>query len=864
MKSLATLCCGLLLLGSLSAQNLLKGKVTDDNGDALSGVTIYERGTSNGTMTAWDGAYTLRYSNANAVIVFSYTGFATQEIRVKGRTELNVVLLEGLIIEGLEIVGSRSLNRTITNSPVPVDIINIRDITTTQGQLDVNQLLQYAAPSFNANRQSGADGADHTDPASLRGLGPDQTLVLVNGKRRHQSSLVNLYGTRGRGNTGTDLNAIPAAAIERIEILRDGASAQYGSDAIAGVINIVLKDNVDEFTGNVNVGAHLAKDNPDRSTFDGENVQVNGNYGFRIGEGGFINVTTDYWSRGHTNRYDPTLYRRQFGDAKGSNFGTYFNASIPLGNAASAYAFGGLNTRKTDAYAWSRDAGSARNVDAIYPNGFDPIIATDITDRSFSAGLRGEISGWGTDFSHSFGSNRFHYYGRETLNASLEERSPTEFDDGGFQLKQNVTSLDFTRFFKDWLNGSNLAFGIEHRVENYQIFAGEEGSWRTYGPVPFITPDGDTVARPGGAQGFPGFAPANEVNESRTNLAAYFDAEFDFSSAFTLGGALRFENYSDFGSTLNGKLATRLQIADGLALRASAGTGFRAPSLAQLYFNSIYTDFVSGVAVDKFLAKNNSPITRALGIEPLKEETSLNFGGGLTFSRNGLSITADYYHIKIDNRIVLTGDFYDDDDQIGDVLKSLNVGSARFFANAINTSTNGLDLIVSLGGQLGEEQRYTVTLAGNWNDMTIDQVNTSRELIGKEDSYLSNREKLFILASAPRLKGNLSFDYRARRWGVNARVTYFDKIEIEDYIGTLDVYDARVTLDLSLSYDITPNLRWTIGGANILNAYPTAQKDFYGSGPNDYTAESEGGGLYDAVQMGFNGAFLFSRVGFKF
>ena len=864
MKTHITLLFFLLFSAVLSAQGLIKGKVTDEAGTTLPGVTIYERGTSNGTVTAWDGTYVLRYSRNDAVLVFSYTGFAGQEIAVEGRSELDVTLLEGLIIEGLEIVGSRSLNRTVTNSPVPVDVIDIRQITTTQGQLDVNQLLQYAAPSFNANRQTGADGADHTDPASLRGLGPDQTLVLINGKRRHQSSLVNLYGTRGRGNTGTDLNAIPAAAIERIEILRDGASAQYGSDAIAGVINIVLKESVNEFSGNLNVGANLAKDNPQRSTFDGENAQLNGNYGFRIGQGGFVNVTTDYWHRGHTNRYDPTLYRRQFGDAKGSNFGTYFNAAVPLNDKASVYAFGGLNTRKTEAYAWSRDAGSARNVVSIYRDGFDPIIASDITDRSFSAGVRGELSGWSTDFNHTAGSNRFHYYGRNTLNASLEDRSPTEFDDGGFQLQQHVTTLDFTRFFKNWMSGANIAFGLEHRVENYQIFAGEEASWRTYGPVPFVTADGDTVARPGGAQGFPGFAPANEVNESRTNLAAYLDGEFDFSSRFTLAAAVRYENYSDFGGTFNGKLALRLQLAEGLALRASASTGFRAPSLAQLYFNSVYTDFVSGVAVDKFLAKNNSPVTRALGIEPLKQETSANFGAGLTYARNGLSLTADYYHIAIENRIVLTADFTDSDDQIGDILKGLNVGSARFFANAINTSSDGFDLIASFGGRLGENQRYAITLAGNYNSMNIDGVNTSPKLLGKEDSYLSTREKLFILASAPKLKGNLSFDYRALRWGFNARLTYFDKIELEDYIGTLDVYDARMTLDLSVSYDITPNLRWTIGGANILNAYPTAQKDFYGPGPNDYTAESEGGGLYDPVQMGFNGAFLFSRVGLRF
>ncbi len=864
MKRFSTLCLFLLLGAGTFAQNLLKGTVSDENGVGLAGVTIYERGTSNGTISAWDGSYAIRYTRNDAIIVFSYTGYTVQDINVDGRTELNVTLREGLVIEGLEIVGSRSLNRTVTNSPVPVDIIDIRQVTSTQGQLDVNQMLQYAAPSFNANRQTGADGADHTDPATLRGLGPDQTLVLINGKRRHQSSLINIYGTRGRGNTGTDLNAIPAAAIERIEILRDGASAQYGSDAIAGVINIVLKDNVNEFTGNVNVGANLAKDNPERSTFDGENAQVNGNYGFRIGQGGFVNVTTDYWYHGHTNRYDPNLYRRQFGDAKGTNFGSYFNASVPIGDNASVYAFGGLNTRQTDAYAWSRDPGSARNVDVFYPNGFDPIIASDITDRSVSAGVRGDLSGWGVDFNHTFGSNRFHYYGRNTVNASLEDRSPTEFDDGGFQLQQNVTTLDFTRFFKNWLSGVNIAYGVEHRVENYQIFAGEEGSWKTYGPVVFAVDaeTGDTTYRPGGAQGFPGFAPSNVVDESRTNLGAYLDGEFNFSSKFVLDAALRFENYSDFGSTLNGKLAARFQLADGLALRASAGTGFRAPSLAQLYFNSVYTDFEAGVAVDKFLAKNNSRVARALGIEPLKEETSSNVGAGLTYSRNGLSVSADYYHITIENRIVLTGDFYNDDDKIGAILRSLNVGSARFFANAINTSTDGVDVIASYSARVGDDQRFAVTLAGNWNNMSIDKINTSPKLTGKEDSYLSNREKLFILASAPKLKGNLSFDYNGRRWGANVRVTYFDKVTLEDYIGTIDQYDARVTLDLSLSYNLTPNLRWTIGGANVLNAYPTAQKDPDGLG--GYTAETEGGGLYDAVQMGFNGAFLFTRIGFRF
>ncbi|NUO03248.1 MAG: TonB-dependent receptor plug domain-containing protein, partial [Saprospiraceae bacterium] len=394
---------------AIYAQSLCTGTVSDSDGNPMIGVSVYEKGTTRGTVTDVNGSYSLECS-ADAILVFSYVGYATQEIELEGKTELNVVLLEGITLADLEIVGSRSLNRSVTGSPVAIDVIDIREVTNSVGQLDLNQLLQFAAPSFNANRQSGADGADHVDPATLRGLGPDQTLVLVNGKRRHQSSLINLYGTRGRGNTGTDLNSIPAAAIERIEILRDGASAQYGSDAIAGVVNIVLKSSADEFSGNVNLGVHKATDNGDKN-FDGENLQLNGNYGFKVGDGGFVNVTLDYWDKGRTNRRDPGLYRQQFGDAQATNFGAYFNSRIPISKNAHFYAFGGTNFRKTDAFAWTRDPGSSRNVLSIYPNGFDPHIVSDITDKSASAGIRGDLNGWDVDFNHTFGANRFHYYG---------------------------------------------------------------------------------------------------------------------------------------------------------------------------------------------------------------------------------------------------------------------------------------------------------------------------------------------------------------------------------------------------------------------------------------------------------------------
>ena len=318
----------MLCISTTWAQTVLTGKITNKAGTALAGVTVYEKGTNNGLYSNDDGSYSISYSDNNAVIVFENLGYSTQEVTPAGKTSLDVVLADqALSVSGVEIVGTRNINRTATETPVAVEIIPIAQVTNSVGQMDLNQVLQFVAPSFNSNRQSGSDGSDHIDPATLRGLGPDQTLVLINGKRRHQSSLVNIYGTRGRGNTGTDLNSIPVAAIERIEILRDGAAAQYGSDAIAGVINIVLKKTTDEFSGNLNTGI--------TQKGDGENINVNGNYGFKIGEEGYVNVTADFLHRGRTQRDavndDGSFYRQKFGDAIMDNFSTFFNAGIPLG-----------------------------------------------------------------------------------------------------------------------------------------------------------------------------------------------------------------------------------------------------------------------------------------------------------------------------------------------------------------------------------------------------------------------------------------------------------------------------------------------------------------------------------------------------
>lgn len=860
IKRLYLLVFSLLMATGTFAQTVVKGNVSDLEGGALPGATILEKGTTNGTVTDIDGNFSIELSGTPATLVFSYVGFATQEIEVSGQANLRVLMESGSYsLSGVEVVGTRSLNRSATESMSPIDIIDVTAVTGANGQLDLNQLLQYVAPSFNSNRQSGSDGADHIDPATLRGLGPDQTLVLVNGKRYHQSSLINIFGTRGRGNTGTDLNTIPAAAIERIEILRDGASAQYGSDAIAGVINIVLKDNVDEFTGNVNTGANLAQYNFDQGALDGQNLQLNGNYGFKVGDNGFLNVTTDYSYRGHTNRAeftgdfpDNTDVRNEFGDAEVTNFSSWFNMRLPVGSNAHFYSFGGMNHRMVEAFAYTRSAGSPRNIDEIYEKGFNPIIASVVNDKSLSAGIRGDVKGWDVDFNNTFGSNTMHYYGRNTLNASMGTASPTEFDDGGFSLAQNTTSLDFTRMYADIAKGLNIAFGAEYRVDNYTIFAGEDASWANYGEL-FI--DGtDTIVRPGGAQGFPGFQPGDETNEYRTNIGVYLDLEMDVTDALAISAAARFEDYSDFGNTVTGKFAFRYGIGKDYALRGSVSTGFRAPSLPQIYFSSTYTNVEAGVIVDEVIADNKSTITRVLGIPSLKEETSMNASFGITAKpTTGLNITLDGYYVTIDDRIVLTDGFGTDDDVIGATLEELNVGYARFFTNAVSTTTMGLDAIIAYKFYMAENT-LTLTYAGNFNDMTIDSVYTNEALIGKEQNYFSDRERLFLLASAPPVKMHVNAEYATKKLNLNLRVNYFGEINLINYSGLPYTYSPKTTLDASVGYDVSNNLHVTVGGANLLNTYPDPTDPY----------ETETGGAWDAVQMGFGGTFLFAKLGFTF
>ncbi|KFF28437.1 TonB-dependent receptor plug domain-containing protein [Chryseobacterium vrystaatense] len=783
-------------------------------------------------------------------------------------------------IEEVSVTGSRNKKRTVTNTPVPVDIIDIKQVSQSTGQVEVNQLLQFSAPSFNSNKQSGSDGADAVDPATLRGLGPDQTLLLLNGKRYHQSSLINLFGTKGRGNTGSDMNTIPIGAIKRIEVLRDGASAQYGSDAIAGVINVILNDRNQGFEGNAFYGMNLFKSPGNKDVvsehkIDGTTFDFSGNLGTKIGNnGGFGNFTVEFINKERTIRNaNPDRYttsREKFGDAKSQNFYFFGNIELPLSYGLKFYSRQGFSQRKTNAYAWTRTADADGNIPEVYPNGFNPIEDTSITDFTFDNGLKFKVADWDVDFYNAFGSNRFTYQIDNTINATLGIKSPTSFNAGGHSLLQNTTGFNAAKQF-GVLHGLNIAFGSEFRYEQFEIIKGEEASYAMYdingnivtpntpqallvtNPLSGTTP---LSIRPGGSQGFPGYS--QEINKNRNNFAAYVDTELDITKNWMISVAGRFENYSDFGSTLNGKFATRYAFTPQFAFRGSVSTGFRAPSLAQKYYSLQFTNFQGGDLVTIQLASNDSDLAKAVGIPQLKQETSVNGSAGFTFNTGKFTATVDGYYIKVKDRIVLTGNFNQNDDAIGPILAENHIDQAQFFTNAMDTRTKGVDIIVSYTENLGNG-KLSATLAGNYNEMEITKINTSEKLQGKENVYLSPRERAFILASAPKTKVNLNLNYKISKFNANVQLVRFDKVKLIGYNGADDyqLYGAKVTTDISFGYEFSKNLNFTIGSKNLFNRYPTLQTAHV-------DGNTESGGIFDPVQMGFAGRQAFARLNFKF
>lgn len=890
VKFLLSFCVFLLSAFAAIAQTgNITGRVTS-KGEDLAGASVQVEGRRTTTTTDANGNFVLTLPAGSYNLLVSYAGMTTMTKSVtvtsKSTTQADFNLAPSANAENVTVVGSRSATvRSMTSTPVPVDVFTAKELTAT-GQVEPTQMLHFVAPSFNSNRQTIADGTDHIDPATLRGLGPDQVLVLMNGRRRHNQALINVNGTVGRGSVGTDLNAIPASAIEKIEILRDGAAAQYGSDAIAGVINLVLR----KATGKTNVNLHLGQ----QFEGDGGNASLGLNHGFKLGSTGFLNISADARYRQPTNRvgtYNGTVYttnvaqdeiliaqngfsrenNMQIGNSKLLNGGLMLNMGSALNSEINWFANIGVNYRKGEAagfYRYPRQ--TAQVILAKYPNGFLPEIHSQIYDYNWMLGLEGKLkNGWNWDMSNTWGKNSFRFDVKNSNNASQFAQgaaAQSDFYAGQIAFAQNTFNFNMNRDFgkKVNLQSFNVALGFEMRRDNYQIKDGEEASWKNYDPA---------SGRVGGAQVFPGFQPANAVKESRQVFGMYLDVETDITKKFLLGGAARVENYSDYGSSVAGKVTARYKLTNFLSIRGAFSNGFRAPSLHQRFFSTVATVFttVSGQLEPRQQGtfRNNSSVAEAFGIPSLGPEKSTNLSMGFTARvMKALSFTLDWYSINIDNRIVYTAAFdrNDPNAQRRAIISSLlasnpDVNSAAFFTNAVNTKTQGVDIVANTGGQIGKG-RLDISAALNFTRTEIDgPVKTSEKLPANLFSgVLFNATEVGRIEwGQPREKQSLNIKYNIRSWTFNLRNTRFGQVRSFDPNPALnEVFTAKTITDFSLGFRFKNGINLTAGANNLFDVYPDKLKVAANTSNNRFIYSR------NATQFGFNGGYYFITASASF
>lgn len=893
-------------MGAYAQTATLKGTVKSAE-EALSGATV--AAGSKATTTGGDGAFTISLKPGTYNVTISFVGYKTitKSVTLKeGETaSMDVVMEQGASISEVVVLGSRSRTvRSNTLTPVPVDVFSVAELSMT-GNVEPTQMINLIAPSFNSSRQTIADGTDHIDPATLRGLGPDQVLLLMNGKRRHNTALININGTIGRGAVGTDMNSIPTAAIDRLEILRDGASSQYGSDAIAGVINVVLrKGKGTSFTAQL--GQHYEG--------DGEVAQFGVYQGFNLGKkGGHISFAGDLRHRGGTNRVGTytgpvfvnwnvsritgetdaayiarrqALYNRDrdsinkynfslednmlLGNSQVLNGGLMMNGAVPLKGNGEFYFSGGMNYRNGQAAGFYRyPFQTSQNIPELYPLGFLPQIHSNIWDKNIIAGVKFKTkSEWNMDISNTFGGNSFNFNVKNSLNASqfaLGARAQTEFDAGKIAFNQNTFNFDVSKDLSKQMNlqSFNLAMGAEWRTDMYQIVAGEEASWRNYDPQ---------SGKVGGAQVFPGYQPSNEVDANRTVLGAYLDIESDLSDRFMFNIAGRFENYSDFGSNFAGKLAMRYKVTNALSLRGALSNGFRAPNIHQFYFSSVSTQFVNigGNLTPRQVGtfRNNSTVAKAFGIPELQAERSQNASFGITLKPNAVfSLTVDAYFIRINDRIVYTSQFNRANAVVNTILTPYpDVNAAQFFTNAINTETKGLDVVGSFKPKINKGT-LEFTLAGNFNQ-TLVVGNIKGTPVIPPDQFgnvlFSRLERSRIEVAQPRSKITLGSNYKVGNYGFYLRFTRFGEVQVWDPNPALDErYTPKMVTDFSIARKLGKNITVVLGANNIFDVYPDQIQVRNFPVPNSVGPFLDNSSfnrfVYSrgATQFGFNGGYYY-------
>jgi len=781
------------------------------------------------------------------------------------------------------VTGTRTVGRSRLDSIAPVDVISGETLTRSGTGTETATALAATAPSINFPRPSISDGSDHVRPATLRGLAPDQTLVLINGQRGHVSALVNVNGNLGRGSTAFDLNTIPSVTLGSVEVLRDGASAQYGSDAIAGVINLRLREAREGGGLTLNYGRYdtsfdTARGSQDRK--DGTQKSVAGWVGLPLGDDGFLTVSGELQSRDRTNRADfadPGAVSNgatdqvigHYGDPEVDAQSIWFNAGKPLGGGWEAYGFAGIQHKETVSAATARAFNNPNNVLAVYPNGFIPKIGTDIVDYNLYGGVKGSAAGIDWDISTSYGRNTIDYRVFDSINASYGNQggmTQKEFAAGGLEYDQFTLGIDGVKPISLGLyEPINLAFGVEYRTESFGQSAGEPKSYDKLA--------GSTQG--GGAQGFPGFSPANVIDVDRNNWSAYVDLEGKLTEALSVGLAGRYEDYSDFGDQLTGKLSARYDFSHSFALRGAISTGFHAPALQQQYFSYVATNLVTtgNPPVTNLIQSGtfrvDDPVSLALGAKPLEPETSTNYSLGAIFRSGGFELTVDAYQIEIKDRIILSENLGPSrpsqsqrtTDAVLAIIQPLGVSSARFWTNGLDTTTKGIDVVGRYRLPTDNIGRFDFTLAGNYNETTVDKVPgipTGLAIPVSPNFLFDTANILSFEKGTPKYKVVGSADWTLGGFGVTAKATYYDSVLVPNNTTSNNYETGSGTLfDLEGRYAFPGGVGLAVGVNNLTDEYPNYT-------PAALNALTGSVGFPQYSPYGFNGRFFYGRLSYSF
>lgn len=755
------------------------------------------------------------------------------------------------------VTGTRTAGRSRLDTASPVDVLSNAALTH-QASTELGAALATVAPSIDFPRPSAVDGTDAIRPATLRGLSPDQTLVLINGVRAHTSALLNINSSVGRGAAAVDLNTIPGVALDTIEVLRDGASAQYGSDAIAGVINLRLRQARSGGAATVDYGLYDTDVDTARGSrhVSGEHTfNASAWQGIGFGSDGYITLSGEYQDRRPTNRADydprvtPTRVTGRFGDPEVHQYTGWVNAGTSITDDLKLYGWFGYQARNSESAAFPRLATAATAVSGIYPDGFLPLIHSSSRDLNSAIGIKGDVGGWTVDANISYGRNRLAYETRNSANYSLGNASPTSFKDGAMTYDQLVGGIDVSRKY-DVFQSLNVAFGVEGRREGFKIAPGEEASYTG-----------------SGAQGFGGFSPLNVVDRHRENGSAYVDLEAQVTDKFLAGIAGRVEDYSDFGWTGNGKLSLRYDFTPNFALRGTASTGFRAPALQQQYFTSVASVIQNGSApILTGTFPSTAPVAEALGGKPLQPEKSTNLSAGAVIRSGGFDLTIDAYRIHIRDQLGLSENIQAGfSPQVAALLAPFNVSAARFFINGLASTTRGLDVVGHYRWRAAAAGTFDFTVAGNLNDTKVTKIPTSTSTLNPAPTLFARSRILTLEDGTPATKVTGTIDWALSDFGATARVTYYGNVIVPGTNATTLVNGTPVSADiptgrnaiadLELRYQPKKGVQLSIGASNLFDTYPKRTPTYLN------TTGVVGFPYYSP--FGFNGRYLYVRAGLR-